>query len=315
MLKNSRIAVLGFGAQGKAECKNLSRSNIDFVVGVRPDGASAERARAEGYRVVSMREAVEWADSIALNLPDHIQASIYKECIEPASHIRRIVFAHGFNTHFKLIPVQNAHHLLVAPKGAASGLVEYYKTPQALPAILGIQSKESAEKVLEEEKKWAEAYALAIGCHPKGLIWATFADETECDLFSEQAFLCGGVPELLKQAYEVMVEAGYNPETAYFESLFELKLIVDLIWREGISGMQSRISPTARYGGLTRGPRVINAATKDRLREALKEIQTGAFSKEFLAEVNSNRFKELENRERLHPIEQIGKILRERLRN
>ncbi|MDB5038253.1 MAG: Ketol-acid reductoisomerase [Bacteriovoracaceae bacterium] len=311
ILKGTRIAILGFGAQGEAEVTNLLRSEIKFVLGIRADGNSAKKAKEANIPFVSIEEAVQNADTIVMNLSDQSQKEIYEKYIRGKKQIKRLIFAHGFNTHFKLIPVEESGpaHILVAPKGAASGLKEFYGTSSALPGILSVRpkSKEAAEK------SFAEAYARAVGCHSNGLIWADFKDETECDLFSEQALLCGGVSSLLRMTYDLMVEEGYNSETAYFESLFELKLIVDLIWREGITGMRNRISPTARYGDITRGDRIIDESVKNKMREVLKEVQSGKFAKEFLENLDSDQYKQLAEKQSQHPIEVMGKKLRERL--
>lgn len=311
-LESSKIGLLGYGAQGKAEAENLRRSGIDFKLGLRTDGSSAKAAREKGFSVTSIEEVIESSETLIMNLPDQIQADFYRKYIEPATHIQRLVFAHGFNTHFKLIPVKanGPAHILVAPKGAAGGLVEFYQTQNALAAILAIRSENSDQS---QNKLWAEAYALAIGCHPRALIWADFKDETECDLFSEQVLLCGGVSSLLRTSYEVLIENGYHPEAAYFETLYELKLIVDLIWKQGISGMRSKISPTARYGDITRGDRIIDSQVKEKMLEVLKEIQSGKFAKEFLSEINSKEFKQTEVIQSEHPIEKIGAHLRAKM--
>lgn len=313
ILQKAKIGLLGFGAQGEAEAMNLQRSQIPFLLGIREDGRSAQKARAACMTYTGFADVIAQSETLVMNLADHVHKEFYEAYIRPAQHIRRIVFAHGFSTHYGLIPIQESgpRHILVAPKGAASGLKEFYGTPSALPAILAVLPQSAAN----EEKAFAEAYAKAIGAHSKALIWARFKDETECDLFSEQALLCGGVSELLRQTYEVMVESGYHPETAYFESLFELKLIVDLIWREGITGMRSRISPTARYGDISRGDRIITADTKARMKEILAEVQSGAFAQEFLRERLSEKMRAKELKQSEHPLEVIGKKLREQLAN
>lgn len=311
ILNEAQICLLGYGAQGRAEAINLKKSGVSFSLVVRREGPSWLRAEADGMHPMPVEAALFTAETIVMNLPDQNQAAFYRSFLAERN-LKRMVFAHGFNTHFKLIPVVDGGpaHLLVAPKGAASGLLEFYGTSSALPAVLAIEGSKNEEA----DVAFAEAYAKAIGCHSNGLIWATFKDETECDLFSEQALLCGGVSSLLRRAYEVLVEAGYNPETAYLETLFELKLIVDLIWKNGISGMRSRISPTARYGDITRGDRVIDQSVKARMNEVLKEIQSGAFAKEFLTELTSERFAKLEASQREHSIERQGQRMRERLK-
>jgi ketol-acid reductoisomerase len=303
-LESSGLCLLGYGSQGRAEALNLKRSQISFVIGCRP-GPSWDQAIADGFTPLAAEEAMAQAKTLVMNLSDQAQSEFYRSHIKGKGY-ERMIFAHGFNTHFKRIPLETEAHLLVAPKGAASGLVSYYGTPDALPAILAVENARQPD----EEWTLAAAYAKAIGCHPQSLIKAQFKDETDCDLFAEQVLLCGGVSQLLEATFETMVEAGYNEETAYFESLFELKLIVDLIWREGIAGMRAKISPTARYGDLTRGPRVIDDSVKRRMRDVLKEIQDGRFATEFLSEVDSTEFKKKESSQKNHPLQIIGDRLR-----
>lgn len=309
ILLSSKILMLGFGAQGEAEAVNLKRSGIPFTLALRSDGKSAEKATALQFEFTSFEKALQNPDTIVMNLADHIQKEIF-ESYPQIKNAKRLVFAHGFNTHFGFIPVEKngPRHILVAPKGAASGLKEFYGTRQALPALLAAKPS-----VTNEDKVWAESYAKAIGCHPSALIWADFKDETECDLFSEQALLCGGVSSLLRNTYEVLIEAGYHPEAAYFETLYELKLIVDLIWREGITGMRNRISPTARYGDITRGDRIIDDAVKQKMKAVLAEVQSGQFAKEFLANRESEAYKNQATKQSQHPIEKMGIELRKRL--
>lgn len=314
VLASSRIGLLGFGAQGAAEAENLRRSGVKFKLGLRLDGPSAARARDKKFEVHSIEEVVRDSDSIVMNLPDQDQASIYREFLQNANQIKRLVFAHGFNTHFGLIPVlpKGPSHILVAPKGAAGGLVEFFGTPNALAAILAVRAEHPID---ESDRKWAEAYALAIGCHSHALIWADFKDETECDLFSEQVLLCGGVSSLLRTAYDVLIENGYHPEAAYFETLYELKLIVDLIWKAGITGMREKISPTARYGDITRGDRLIDSKVKSNMQEILDEIRRGDFAKEFLDQSTSPEYKRAAFQQSQHALERIGLKLRDRMKS
>jgi len=308
-----KIGILGYGAQGSAEATNLRRSDIPFTIGLR-EGASKEKAIKDGFAPVTPEECVLKSEVILFNLPDQSQAAAYEKLIR-GSKVKYLIFAHGFSTTFKKIPVEanGPHHVLIAPKGAASGLIRYYKEPQALPAILAWASVTQSE-ILPADKKWIEDLALAMGCHPKALVWANFKDEAVCDLFSEQALLCGGVSSLLRNSYEVLVEAGYDPTTAYFETLFELKLIVDLIWTDGISGMRSRISPTARYGDVTRGDRIIDESTKEKMRVVLKEVESGLFANEFLEKVESQEYKNRLEAQAKHPIETGGRKIREGMR-
>lgn len=312
ILRDAQLGMIGFGAQGRAESENLRRSGIPFQLGLNQDSPSWKAAMEAGFEPKPIVDVVSSSLSIALNIPDQNQAGFYKDFIAPLSRRpERLIFAHGFNTHFKLIPVtaDGPSHLLVAPKGAAAGLYEFYGTASALPCILAIEGA----KNLSRDREIAEAYAVAIGCNQKGFVWATFKDETECDLFSEQVLLCGGVSSLLRKTYEVLIEAGYNHETAYFETLFELKLIVDLLWRQGISGMRSKISPTARYGDITRGDRIIDESVKKRMKEVLSEIQSGDFAREFLEKNTSKTFLAAEKNQAAHSIEEIGKKVREKL--
>lgn len=309
-LCDMKIGMLGFGAQGKAEATNLMRSKVPFCLGLRQDGKSWQKAKDLGFSPVTINEACEKSEILLINLSDESQQKVYEEIISKTK-VRYLIFAHGFSTSFKKIPVtkEGPRHVLIAPKGAASGLENLYGTPEALPAILAFESYQNKTPTAEE-KEWIEELAISLGANKNFLIWAGFRDETVCDLFSEQALLCGGVSELLKTAYEVLTEAGYSEETAYFETLFELKLIVDLIWKEGISGMRSRISPTARYGDLTRGKRIIDASTKTKMKEVLSEIESGQFAKEFLENIHSKQFQKTIETEAQHPIEIIGKRLR-----
>jgi ketol-acid reductoisomerase len=318
-LQNLRFGILGFGSQGCAEATNLRRSKIGFSLGLRP-GASWDKALSLGFSPVSPEACIEQSDVLLMNLPDQLQADFYSKFLSVGSGrshaVRHLVFAHGFSTTFKKIPVESAGpaHVLVAPKGAASGLVELYGKSTALPAILAYEAAHNSSPTAQD-KLWIEGLAIALGCHRQALIWANFKDEAICDLFAEQALLCGGVSSLLRKSYEVLVEGGYHPEAAYFETLFELKLIVDLIWRDGISGMRTRISPTARYGDLTRGDRVIDEHTKNQMREILKEIETGKFADEFLAKIESPEFKNQLRIQAEHPIEKMGEKLRQKMRS
>jgi len=307
ILHESGLCLVGYGAQGRAEAMNLKRSGIPFVLALRRGGPSWRKAESDGFLPLEMSAAFAGAKTVALNLPDHLHSVFYKECVSH-SQIERLIFAHGFSTQFKQIPIERTH-LLVAPKGAAAGLAEYYGTSNALPALLGIEGSEK-----NGDREIAESYARAIGCNPKMLVWASFKDETECDLFSEQVLLCGGVSSLLRKSYEVLIEAGYKPEAAYLETVFELKLIVDLLWKEGITGMRAKISPTARYGDITRGDRIIDDTVKNRMIEVLGEIQSGKFAKEFLEQISSKEFESKEREQAQHPLEKTGMILREILK-
>lgn len=308
ILNERKLTLVGYGAQGRAEALCLRRSGVNFALALRPGGASWQKAVQDGFVPADFEAALTDASDVALNIPDEAQRDFFETHLQTRTQIERLVFAHGFSTHFGRIAVEKAQHVLVAPKGAAGGLIEFYQTPQALPAILAARPKASAT-----DQVWIETYALALGCHPKALVWADFKDEAECDLFSEQVLLCGGVSNLLMRSFEVLIEAGYNPETAYFETVYELKLIVDIIWKEGISGMRSRISPTARFGDLTRGSRVIDESVKSRMSEILREIQSGQFTKEFLNDSKTHESKKIFKKDQEHLIEKIGADLRARI--
>jgi ketol-acid reductoisomerase len=312
-LKDLRLGILGFGSQGAAEAINLQRSKISFSLGLR-QGKSWDRAASLGFKPISPEDCISQSEVILFNLPDQLQADFYFAHLQSSS-VKFLVFAHGFASTFKKIPLSSSgpEHVLIAPKGAASGLIELYGKSTALPAILAFQSADRS-KAAPSEKLWIEALALAIGCHRRALIWANFKDEAVCDLFAEQALLCGGVSSLLRASYEVLVENGYHPEAAYFETLYELKLIVDLIWREGISGMRSRISPTARYGDVTRGDRVIDAHTKSKMIEILREIESGQFANEFIEQMGSAAYEARLQNQSQHPIESMGQKLREMMK-
>lgn len=314
-LKGLNIGILGFGAQGRAEAMNLRKSGLQFKIGLR-DGPSKDLALKEAFEVCSISDCVQSSDILLFNMPDQVQAEIYDKFIRGSRSPRYLVFAHGFSVHFGRIQMESdgPDHVLIAPKGAASGLEKFYGTPDALPGILAYQSPRHHE-LQTQDKFMIETLAKAIGCHPRALFWSSFKDECVCDLFSEQVLLCGGVSALIRRAYEVLVEAGYNPETAYFETIFELKLIVDLLWKEGISGMRSRISPTARFGDVTRGDRVIDGRVKEEMKRILSEIESGQFTKEFLTEIESPDYLRKLEDQKNHPIEKIGSELRKRLQS
>ena len=310
-----KLGLLGYGSQGRAEALNLRKSNFKFHLGIRP-GRSWDKAVKDGLEPMSPEECIEKSEIVFLNLPDQTQANFYREHLQKQAHLRWIVFAHGFSTSFQLIPVepQGPAHILIAPKGAASGLEKLYGTPKALPGVLAYEATKK-NPIGPEEKIEIEKLALALGCHPKAVFWASFKDECICDLFSEQALLCGGVSSILKKSFETLVEAGYNPKTAYFETLYELKLIVDLIWEHGISGMRYRISPTARYGDVTRGDRVIDDSVKENMKKILSEIESGKFTQEFLEKNQSSEYQGEMNRQSDHEIEKIGTLIREQMQS
>lgn len=311
-LKGKRIVILGYGSQGRAHALNLHESGLDVVVGVRRDGPSWIKAQADGLRVEEPAEAVKQADLVAVLTPDMVQPKLYEDAIEKnLKPNAALLFAHGFNVHFDQIkPRTDIDVILVAPKGPGALVRREYEKGHGVPCLYAIHqdsSGEARDKVL--------AYAAGIGGARAMLIETHFAEETETDLFGEQAVLCGGATELVLQGYETLVEAGYKPEVAYYECLHELKLIVDLLHEGGLAKMHKFVSETAQYGDLTRGPRVVNDETRARMREVLAEIRDGTFAKEWVAEyqAGNGNYRAMKERDLAHPIEQVGAALRARM--
>ena len=311
-LKGKRIVILGYGSQGRAHALNLHESGLDVVVGVRRDGPSWKNAQADGLRVEEPAEAVKQADLVAVLTPDMVQPKLYEEAIEKnLKPNAALLFAHGFNVHFDQIkPRADIDVILVAPKGPGALVRREYEKGHGVPCLYAIHQDASGnarDKVL--------AYAAGIGGARAMLIETHFAEETETDLFGEQAVLCGGATELVLQGYETLVEAGYKPEVAYYECLHELKLIVDLLHEGGLAKMHKFVSETAQYGDLTRGPRVVNDETRSRMREVLAEIRDGRFAKEWVAEyqAGNGNYRAMKERDLAHPIEQVGAALRARM--
>ncbi|SFS16512.1 ketol-acid reductoisomerase [Dyella sp. OK004] len=311
-LAQARIAVLGYGSQGRAHALNLRDSGLDVVVGLRKGGPSWEKARAEGFNVAEPADAVRGADLVAVLTPDMVQPALYHESIEP--NIKpgaALLFAHGFNVHFKQIePRADIDVILVAPKGPGALVRREYEIGRGVPCIWAVHQDVSGQA----EAK-AKAYADGIGGGRALLIKTDFKEETETDLFGEQAVLCGGASSLVQAGFETLVEAGYQPEIAYYEVLHELKLIVDLFYEGGIARMLEFVSETAQYGDYVSGPRVIDAGTKERMKAVLTDIQDGTFARNWIAEhkaglPNYKRFKQADLE---HPIEQVGAKLRARM--
>ena len=311
-LAKARIAVLGYGSQGRAHALNLRDSGLDVVVGLRKGGPSWEKARAEGFNVAEPGEAVKGADLVAVLTPDMVQARLYKEAIEP--NIKpgaALLFAHGFNVHFKQIdPRKDIDVILVAPKGPGALVRTEYERGRGVPSIWAVYQDVSGQA----EAK-AHAYADGIGGGRAMLIKTDFKEETETDLFGEQAVLCGGASSLVQAGFETLVEAGYQPEIAYYEVLHELKLIVDLFYEGGITRMLEFVSETAQYGDYVSGPRVIDAGVKERMQGVLKVIQDGTFARNWIAEYNAGlpNYKKYKQADLDHPVEQVGKKLRARM--
>jgi ketol-acid reductoisomerase len=310
-LKGARIAILGYGSQGRAHALNLKDSGFDVIVGVRKSGASWGKAKKDGLQVAEPTEAVKGAALVAFLTPDLTQKDLYKEVVGNIDKGATILFAHGFNVHFKQIkPRKDLDVVLIAPKGPGDLVRRQYQQGRGVPCLLAV-----FQDVTRRAKDNALAYAHGIGGTRGGVIKTTFAEETETDLFGEQVVLCGGATELVVKGFETLVEAGYQPEVAYYECLHELKLIVDLLHEGGLSKMHQFISETAKYGDLTRGPRIVNKATKREMKKVLQEIQDGKFARQWIAENKSGRkkYQQLMNKDLKHKIEKVGSKLRERM--
>jgi ketol-acid reductoisomerase len=309
LLRGKTVAVIGFGSQGHAHALNLTDSGVDVVVGLRPGSASAAKATEAGLTVLGPDEAAARGDLVMILTPDEHQGALFRESIAPGLRDGdALLFAHGFSVHFGQIAAPpTVDVLMVAPKGPGHLVRRTYAEGAGTPGLLAV-----AQDATGRARALGLAYAKGIGCTRAGVIETTFAEETETDLFGEQCVLCGGVTELVRAGFDTLVEAGYQPELAYFECLHELKLIVDLMYEKGISGMRYSISNTAEYGDMTRGPRVVNEATRAEMRRILAEIQSGQFAKEWLLENRVGRpvFDALVRRQADHPIEEVGKRLR-----
>jgi ketol-acid reductoisomerase len=310
VIKGRKVAVIGYGSQGHAHALNLKESGIDVVVGLKEGSGSRAKAEGEGLKVMTPAEAARWADVVMLLVPDQHMADLYKSEIAPnLDRDDALLFAHGFNIHFAAIePPGDVDVLMVAPKGPGHLVRRTFTEGSGVPCLLAIHQDATGKA-----RDLGLSYAWGIGGTRAGVLLTTFKEETETDLFGEQVILCGGLSELVKNAYETLVEAGYQPESAYFETLHELKLIVDLLYEGGLSWMRYSISDTAEYGDYTRGSRIVNEATKAEMRKVLDEIQSGAFANEWLAQAREGSPFLLEQRaaNRNHPIEVVGAELRE----
>jgi len=310
LLKKRKVAIIGYGSQGHAHALNLRDSGVDVRVGLAAGSKSKAKAEGAGLRVVTPAEAAKEADVVMMLIPDQTQKKVYDAEIAPhMTKGKALLFAHGFNIHFNQIrPSADVDVLLVAPKGPGHMVRRQYQDGRGIPGLVAVHQDATGQA-----KQVGLAYARGIGCTRAGTLETTFKEETETDLFGEQAVLCGGASALVKAGFEVLVEAGYQPESAYFECLHELKLIVDLMYEGGLAWMRHSISDTAEYGDYTRGPRIVNAQTKDEMRKILKEIQTGQFAKEFILENHVGRptFEQFRIAEAAHPIEEVGKRLRD----
>ncbi|GAB1614068.1 ketol-acid reductoisomerase [Mammaliicoccus lentus] len=308
-LQGKKIAVVGYGSQGHAHAQNLKDNGYDVVIGIRP-GKSFDQAKEDGFEVYPVNEAVKQSDVVMILLPDEIQGQVYKEEIEPNLEANNaLVFAHGFNIHFKVIqPPENVDVFLVAPKGPGHLVRRTFTEGSAVPALYAVYQDASGKAT-----QLALSYAKGIGATRAGVIGTSFEEETETDLFGEQAVLCGGVTKLIQSGFETLVEAGYQPEIAYFEVLHEMKLIVDLMYEGGMENMRYSISNTAEYGDYVSGERVITPDVKDNMKAVLKDIQSGAFSDSFIKD-NENGFKEflrMRKEQQGHQIESVGRDLRD----
>jgi len=308
-LRDRTFAIIGYGSQGHAHALNLKESGARVIVGLRPDGASWKRAVADGLEVKPVADAAKAADVIMMLVPDQEQRAVYEQAVAPAlTPGKTLMFAHGFNIHFgEIKPPTGVDVSMIAPKSPGHLVRSEYQGGRGVPGLVAVH-QDASGKALEN----ALAYATGIGCSRAGVLATTFAEETETDLFGEQAVLCGGVTALIQAGFETLTEAGYAPEMAYFECLHELKLIVDLIYRGGLGFMRYSISDTAEYGDLTRGERVITPAVREEMRRLLADIRSGAFAREWIAEgrAGAPRFNELRRKAKEHPIEQVGARLR-----
>jgi len=309
LLKGKTIAILGYGSQGHAHANNLKESGFNVIVGEVPGGENEKKAKEAGFEVADAASMVKKADVVVMLLPDELQGGIYRASVGP--NLRKgafLMFAHGFNIHFgQIVPRPDVNVFMVAPKGPGHLVRAQYVKGEGVPALIAVHQDPAGIT-----KDVALAYAAGIGATRAGVIETNFREETETDLFGEQAVLCGGATALVIAGYETLVEAGYSPEMAYFECVHELKLIVDLIYEGGISTMRYSISNTAQYGDLTRGPRVVSPETKAEMKRILEEIQSGSFAKEWMLENQANRpvFNALTRRGEEHPIEEVGRRLR-----
>ncbi len=310
LLDGRTVGVIGYGSQGHAHALSLKDSGVDVVVGLYEGSSSWAKAEEAGLRVDTVAEVAQQADMTMMLVPDHLQARIYRESIQP--HLQEgktLMFAHGFNIHYgQIAPPPNVDVTMVAPKAPGHRMREIFTQGSGVPGLLAIHQDASGSA-----RELGLAYAKGVGCTRAGVLETTFKEETETDLFGEQTILCGGVSALIKAGFETLVEAGYQPESAYFECLHELKLIVDLIYQGGLEYMRFSVSDTAEYGDYSRGPRVVDDHVKENMKRILEEIQNGSFAREWISENDEGRprFNVMRQEDADHPIESVGKTLRE----
>jgi ketol-acid reductoisomerase len=309
LFNGKTVAIIGYGSQGHAHALNLKDSGVNVIVGLYPGSKSTAKAEAAGLKVHTVADAAKAADFIMILLPDEVQRAVYQSDIEPHLTAGNVLaFAHGFNIHFgQVVPPADVDVVMIAPKGPGHLVRRTYEQGQGVPALIAVYQDASGQA-----RDRAMAYAKGVGGTRAGVLETTFREETETDLFGEQAVLCGGLSALIKAGFETLVEAGYQPELAYFECLHEVKLIVDLVVEGGLATMRDSISNTAEYGDYTRGPRIVTAETKAEMKKVLSEIQTGQFAREFILEKQSGNagFTAIRRREAEHQIETVGKDLR-----
>ncbi|GAA0450956.1 ketol-acid reductoisomerase [Halococcus dombrowskii] len=308
-LEGKTVAVMGYGSQGHAHAQNLADSGVDVVVGLREDSSSRDAVHEDGLDVATPVEAAARADVVSMLVPDTVQPAVYDDIADELDAGDTLQFAHGFNIHFGQIePADDVDVTMVAPKGPGHIVRRDYERGEGTPGLLAVYQDATGEASEE-----ALAYAQGIGCTRAGVVETSFREETETDLFGEQAVLCGGVTSLIKQAYETLVDAGYSPEMAYFECLNEMKLIVDLMYEGGLGGMWDSVSDTAEFGGLTKGDVVVDEHARENMEEVLDDVQSGAFAREWIAENQANRpaYRQLRQAEKDHEIEEVGERLRD----
>ncbi len=309
-IQAKKVAIIGYGSQGHAHALNLSESGVDVVVGLREGSSSRSSAEAAGLPVRTPAQAAAWADIVMMLVPDQVMGDIYSDSVAP--HLESgntLMFAHGFNIHFgEIVPPEDVDVVMVAPKGPGHLVRRTFEQGSGIPCLIAVH-----QDATDLAHTTGLSYASAIGGGRAGILETTFKEETETDLFGEQVILCGGVSELIKASFEILVDAGYQPESAYFETLHELKLIVDLLYEGGLSWMRHSISDTAEYGDYTRGPRIVTDETREAMKKALEEIQSGAFANEWMAQAREGTpfLHEQRALNQAHQIEQVGRELRQ----